>query len=276
MSRDWTKEEVILIVADYFEMLNFELSHKSYNKSEHRRRLKKFLNDRDNSIEFKHQNISGVLAKMGLPFIKGYKPLFNYQQLLEDEVIQFLATNKSSLENEFKTFSDEYTSSPITKINFDKILETGPRKSKLKKREPSFLPIKINYLAKEQNNRLLGEKGEQLVIEYEKWRLSDSGKQNLADKIEWVSKNRGDGLGYDILSKNNNGTDRYIEVKTTKLSKETPIYLSNNELAFASIKAKDFYLYRLFNFIEKPQLFIKHGNYEKFCQLKPQSYKGFF
>ena len=276
MSRDWTKEEVILIVADYFEMLNFELSHKSYNKSEHRRRLKKFLNDRDNSIEFKHQNISGVLAKMGLPFIKGYKPLFNYQQLLEDEVIQFLATNKSSLENEFKTFSDEYTSSPITKINFDKILETGPRKSKLKKREPSFLPIKINYLAKEQNNRLLGEKGEQLVIEYEKWRLSDSGKQNLADKIEWVSKNRGDGLGYDILSKNNNGTDRYIEVKTTKLSKETPIYLSNNELAFASIKAKDFYLYRLFNFIEKPQLFIKHGNYENFCQLKPQSYKGFF
>ena len=37
MSRDWTKEEVILIVADYFEMLNFELSHKSYKKSEQKK-----------------------------------------------------------------------------------------------------------------------------------------------------------------------------------------------------------------------------------------------
>lgn len=276
MSRVWSKKEVILIVADYFEMLTYELSYKSYNKSEHRRRLQKILNDRVNSVEFKHQNISGVLAKMGLPFIKGYKPLFNYQQLLEDEVIHYLAINKSPIEKEFKSFSDEYSPTPIQKINFDKILDSGPRKSKLKNKEPTFFPIKINYLAKEQNNRLLGEKGEQLVFDYEKWRLSDSGKQNLADKIEWVSKDKGDGLGYDILSKNNNGTDRYIEVKTTKLSKETPIYLSNNELAFASIKTKDFYLYRVFNFIEKPQIFIKQGSYEKFCQLKPQSYKGFF
>lgn len=276
MSVGWSKKEVILIIADYFEMLNLELSGLPYNKSDHRRRVAKFLNDRDNSIEFKHRNISGILAKMGLPFIKGYKPLFNYQQLLEDEVIQFLESNKLPIEREFKKFAEEPVTSLIKKINYSKLLDVSPTKSTLKEREPSFLPIKINYLAREQNNRLLGEKGEQLVFNYETWRLKSEGKNNLADKIEWVSKDKGDGLGYDILSKNNNGTDRFIEVKTTKLSKETPIYLSHNELAFASFKGKEFYLYRVFNFKEKPKLFIKQGKYESFCQLKAQSYKGFF
>jgi len=274
---NWTKEEVILIVKDYFDMFNYELSNQRYNKSNHRERLSKLLSNRNNSIEYKHRNISGVLAKMGLPFINGYKPLFNFQQLLEDEVIQFLDRNKIAIEKKFEKFTEETITPSIKKINFEKILDTSPAKSNLKEREqPTFLPIKINYLAREQNNRHLGEKGEQLVLEYEKWRLVKAGKDNLADRIEWVSKEKGDGLGFDILSKNNNGTDRFIEVKTTKLAKETPIYLSHNELIFASIKGKEFYLYRVFNFKEIPQLFIKQGDYISFCQLKPQSYKGFF
>ena len=142
--------------------------------------------------------------------------------------------------------------------------------------EPSYKPIKTNFLEKEQNNRNLGEQGEALIIEFEKWRLQKAGKDNLADKIEWVSKDLGDGTGFDILSKNNNGTDRYIEVKTTKLTKETPIYFSRNEWMFAQLKERDFFLYRVFNFAENPQLFIKQGQYENFCKLQPQSFKGYF
>ena len=127
-----------------------------------------------------------------------------------------------------------------------------------------------------QNNRLLGEAGEDLILKYEKWRLIEAGKMSLADKIEWVSKEQGDGAGFDILSKNTNGTDRYIEVKTTKLSKETPIYLSRTELSFATLKQKDFFLYRVFNFDTSPQFFVKNGKYESFCQLQPQTFKGYF
>jgi len=32
-------------------------------------------------------------------------------------------------------------------------------------------PIKINYLEREQNNLSLGEKGEEFVLEFEKWTL---------------------------------------------------------------------------------------------------------
>jgi hypothetical protein len=274
---NWTREEVILIVNDYFEMFRKELECISYNKTFHRKKLAPLLNNRDKAIEYKHRNISAVLANMGLPYIKGYKPLFSYQQLLEDEVVFYLENNKSILEKEFKKFVDEKIDITIKKVNFEKVLDDSkPRKSKLSEKEPSFIPIKTNYLANEQNNRELGENGELFVYNYEKWRLIKAGKDKLAEKIEWVSKNKGDGLGFDILSKHVNGKDMFIEVKTTKLAKETPIYFSRNEWKFAQIKRKDFYLYRVFNFKDHPQLYIRKGHYEDFCQLIPQTFKGYF
>ena len=83
-------------------------------------------------------------------------------------------------------------------------------------------------------------------------------------------------MGFDILSKNNNGSDRFIEVKTTKLPKETPIYFSRNEWKFAMLKDREFFLYRVFNFKDNPRFFIKQGNYESFCKMQPQNFKGYF
>lgn len=273
----WTKEEVVFIVNDYFSMFRMELDSIPFNKSAHRRKLMPLLHNRDNAIEFKHQNISAVLVTMGLPYIKGYKPLYGYQQLLEDEVSTYLENNKLFFEREFKRFADEKVESITKKINFEKVIDKKrPHKTKATEKVPSFLPIKTNYLSREQNNRLLGEKGEQFVFDYEKWRLIREGKETLADKVEWVSKDKGDGMGFDILSKKSNGKDMFIEVKTTKLGKETPIFFSRNEWKFAQIKGKDFFLYRVFNFTENPQIFISSGNYESFCKLESHSFKGYF
>lgn len=57
-----------------------------------------------------------------------------------------------------------------------------------------------------------GFSGEQLVMDYEVKRLKISG---YAERIEHVSLTD-DSLGYDILSFEEDGTYRYIEVKTTK------------------------------------------------------------
>lgn len=273
---DWTKEEVILIVQDYFAMFRKELDNTPYNKAAHRRKLIPLLHNRDKAIEFKHMNISAVLASMGLPYIKGYKPYFNKQQLLEDEVLLYLNNHKRFFEKGFQRFTEEVPKALSKKIDFEKIIDKAPKKTKITDREPLFVPIKTNFLAREQNNRKTGERGEELVYEYELWRLRKAGKDSLADKVEWVAKEKGDGLGFDILSKNTNGTDRFIEVKTTKLTNETPIYFSSNEWHFAKLKGKDFYLYRVFNIADRPRFFIKQGAYESFCTVKPQSFKGFF
>ncbi len=276
---DWTLEEVKLIIPYYFEMLNEELSHKQYSKTYYRNNLLINLKNRNKgSVEFKHQNISAILMEMGLPFIKGYKPRYNYQQLLSEELAKYISLNKFELEKKFEKFStvNELNQKNYSKIEFDSILIDEPINSSIPEKEVQFKPIKTNYLKKEQNNRTLGEFGESLVIEYEKWRLIKENKESLVDKIEWISKDLGDGTGFDILSKNTNGTDRFIEVKTTKLSKETPIYVTKNEVQFAKKYSSQFYLYRIFNFDTKPGLFIKTGIYSNFCTLKAETFKGYF
>ena len=180
------------------------------------------------------------------------------------------------LERNFESFADQKIIKIPKTVSYDEILEEAPTVSDFFEREPLYRPVRINYLEKEQNNRSLGEQGENFVIEYEKQRLIKAGKDSFADQIEWVSKELGDGLGYDILSRNNNGTDRFIEVKTTKLAKETPIYLSKTEISFASKELNNFYLYRVFDFDKQPRMFIKNGKYESFCKVIPQIYKGYF
>ncbi|MBS1510116.1 MAG: DUF3883 domain-containing protein [Bacteroidetes bacterium] len=280
MNQDWTTKEVNLIVKDYFNMLQLELRHQRYNKASHRRFLFPLLNNRsEGSVEFKHQNISAALIKMGLPFIKGYKPRFNYQkQILEKSISEYIMQHRLSLEKDFERFSESIiiNEQSKSKIDFSNIVDEEPAISVVNEDEPLYRPIKINYLKKEQNNQKLGEEGEKLVLEYEKWSLIHAGRSNLADKVKWISKDSGDGTGFDILSKTLNGRDKFIEVKTTKLSRETPIYLTKNELSFSLLKERDFYLYRVFNFDTNPQIFIRNGHYNDFCKLEPQSYKGFF
>lgn len=278
MNNDWTNIEVDLIVADYFSMLEDELHGKPVNKTLHRNGLKILLNGRsDGSIEFKHQNISAVLIKLGLPFIKGYKPKWNYQQILEDLIINYISQTKPALERTFNSFAEGQVSD-LHPINFSSLVEQPPVRHLIAS-EPNIpydrKPIKINYLAREQGNTALGILGEELVINYERWRLVNLGKESLADRIEWVSK-FDDGAGFDILSRNENGSDRYIEVKTTKLSKETPIFFTKNEYEF-SLKFSDrFHLYRLFNFNEQPRMFNLKGSFDHFCSKEAIQYKGYF
>ena len=278
MAEDWTESEVELIIADYFSMLADELEGKPYNKSEHRRNLLPLLNNRSHSsVENKHQNISAKLIQLGLPYIQGYKPYSNAQKILLPKIIDYLTQQKNLLEPKFIHFAESNTFKPKN-IDFNLLKDLPPEK-KIIAEEPIVeyekRPIKINYLEKEQNNLTLGARGESLIIEYEKWRLINAGKLSLADKIEWVSKHD-DAAGFDILSKYENGKDLYIEVKTTKLSKDAPIFFSKNEYDFSQSKKQDFHLYRLFNFEKDPKLFTLPGSFDDFCTKEPINYKGIF
>lgn len=73
---------------------------------------------------------------------------------------------------------------------------------------------------------------------------------------------------------NVNGTDRYIEVKSTKLTKEAPFYFSALEYDFSKRARSNFYLYRVFNLKADPKLFIANGAYDDFCRMKPTQFRG--
>jgi hypothetical protein len=277
MNNDWSDIEVRLIVADYFSMLLDELKGVNINKTNHRNALMPLLSGRsDGSVEFKHQNISAVLAEMGLPYINGYKPRYNFQKSKLVSSIDEYIRSHMGMETLFQKFSD--TSPEIAKaVDFSSWVVPAPEiKDEQQKIKLTRKPIKINYLQREQDNRSLGVKGEQLVFEYERSMLLNFGKDSLADKVEWLSRDLGDGLGFDILSKNLNGTDKYVEVKTTKLSKETPFYFSSSEYNFSIEHGANYHLYRVFDFNRTPKMFTLNGQFDAFCRMEPTHYIGKF
>lgn len=278
MAESWSNIEVELIVSDYFRMLSAELNGERYSKAEHRKALLSLLNNRsEGSIEFKHQNISAVLIELGQPYIKGYLPRFNYQQILKDVIIDYLRQNLE-IEEQFRVFSDKVIAPVKSNFNFNKFIVEPPKANIVTEPKGTYHKnlIKINYLEREQRNQKLGLHGEELVIQFEMWSLINQGKEKLAEQVRWISKEEGDGAGFDILSRNLNGSDKYIEVKTTKLSKETPIFFSGNELDFSIKNNKDFHLYRVFNFEEQAKMFMKNGALNQICRSVPVSFKGYF
>jgi len=123
-------------------------------------------------------------------------------------------------------------------------------------------------------NRSLGLAGEELVVQCEQWRLHQLGYAKLANRIELVSQARGDGLGYDVLSFEPDGRERFIEVKTTSFGRETPFYVSRGELQLSRQEPQ--HLYRLFDFRKAPRLFDLPGTLDGNCVLDPISYRASF
>ena len=278
MLESWSNLEVKLIVADYFNMLVDELAGKVVNKTVHRKALRPLLKNRsEGSIEFKHQNLSAVLINLGQPYIKGYLPRYNYQKILIEQVLDYLANN-TWLEEYFKRFCEKEVNPASVDFEKEKFVVTPQLVQNVE--EPIINlkrgPIKVNFLEREQNNHKLGRSGEELVLEYEKWRLNTIGFSKLADRVEWISQTQGDGSGFDILSRNYDGSDKYIEVKTTKLSKDTPFFFTINELQFSIEHKERYYLYRVFNFDESPRMFIKDGDFKTICKSSPIVFKGYF
>ena len=129
---------------------------------------------------------------------------------------------------------------------------------------------------REARNRSLGRAGEEFVVQYERWRRIQRGHERLADRIEHTAKVRGDGAGYDVLSFEEDGRERFIEVKTTSYGKEAPFFISDGELAFANTHELEFRLYRVFEFRRAPRLFELRGRPDRHCRLDPTTYRASF
>ena len=255
-------------------MLRLELAGRKYNKTEHRRALMENLDNRtDSSVELKHQNISAVLIEMGIPYINGYKPRFNYQRTLLPSVVYNFLANNPEFQSLFQADTDTVPSIP-TVADFLAALETPPKRGAVADPPAIYNPSGVNYFEREARNQELGQAGEQFVINYERARLIRAGKEALVERIEQVSVTVGPLAGFDIRSFEENGTDRFIEAKTTKYGKNTPFFVTPNELKFSQDNADRYFLYRIFRFRADPRMFALRGYLQDKCILKSFSYSA--
>lgn len=268
----WSDMEVAATVASYLEMLKLEVSGQPYVKSQFRRTLLPLLASRSESaIEFKHQNISAVLMTLGLRPIRGYQPANNYQQSLVPEVQRQLSCSPSLVElilAEALRAPDgavdgvlDFTSANVPGIIFPDHAGSSPARVS-----------RPDYAAIEARNRALGMAGELAVADLEHRRLVKAGKSKLAARIDHVSLSDGDGHGFDILSYEESGRERLIEVKTTRSRAETPFFVSRNEVKVSKDRADVYHLVRVFNFGNVPGWFPLRGSLDTSCVLEPNDF----
>jgi len=269
---DWSDAELDAIVADYFDMLHAELAGQAYVKAHHSAALMEQIGRTHRSVEFKHMNISAVLVELGLPIIRGYKPKPNYQNAIFGAIDRYLSAHRSLLIHapmaaagvaEVQAIWEEAAPS----ADFSR----SPRPEGLERLIRKFDPVERDF-----RNRALGEAGEERVFEMERARLTSADRPDLARKVRWVSKEDGDGAGYDIRSYDLTGAERLIEVKTTYGGAKTPFFITRNEKAVSDERPDAFRLYRLFEFARAPRLFTLAPPLEKTLVLDAETWRAGF
>jgi hypothetical protein len=122
--------------------------------------------------------------------------------------------------------------------------------------------------------RALGLAGEEWVISLEREQLSRLDRADLADKIRWVSRDEGDGAGYDVRSYWPDGRERLIEVMTTNLGPRTPFYITRWEIEVSRAQAESYSLFRVHGFARDPRIYVLDGSVEMRARLEPRVYLG--
>ncbi|MCY3898112.1 MAG: DUF3883 domain-containing protein [Caldilineaceae bacterium] len=277
----WTERENYAIVSDYLAMLEYEQQGITYDKTEYTQALIETTGRSNESIEFKHRNISEAMGTLGLPWINGYTPLKCYQRSLHEAVkthfeerpdlFAFLTGEAENLQE--LNFSDS--------IGFDN--SAPPREPPEQEMSEEFEALMGRFghpAERDARNKKLGTAGEQLVFEFEKRRLLAIGQDELSDRVRWIAKDKGDGLGYDILSFCGKGDqpDRelWLEVKTTNGSATTPFFITENELRVSNERPDVYRIVRLYDFRKQARAFYLTPPLDKEVTLIPSIFKAYF
>lgn len=267
----WQDDELDAIVIDYFAMLTAEIAGHSYVKAEHSKKLMTKIGRSHRSVEFKHGNISAVLEALGLPWIRGYRPMSNFQQAIVPAVGRYLSKHPSALKPE--------AIAPVVRPVIGPVfVDPPPVTERLEQKDKGFqrLVRKYDPAVRDERNRSLGKSGEEFVVNVERDRLLAAERPDLAHKVRWVAEEDGDGAGYDVLSFEPSGEERLLEVKTTNGSAQTPFFLSRNECSLAAERPTVWRIYRVHLFATERRIFAIAPPLDKSLSLRAEIWKASF
>jgi hypothetical protein len=217
----------------------------------------------------------------------GYLPKFIVQGFihLKQDRMEKINIQYGSIESMFDIFEDQ-NSEEIPLIG-DKLYVNVPKelhpiiienqhlvpKAEREKLIKKNSKKKIDYILKNKNNSITGSKGEEIVLKIEKENLRKAGLNDLADKVVRLSIDD-DTVGYDILSFDHSGKEKYIEVKsTTQSNGYIRFFVSLNEYLIGKNK-ENFFIYFVENInSDQPKITIIKNpiDHSKFL-IEPEGY----
>jgi hypothetical protein len=202
-------------------MLEAELAGWPYVKSAYSKALMAKIGRTHRSVEFKPQNISAVLDKLGIPWIPGHIPKRNYQNAIFDAIDRYLTGHLVAFEHTLE--SRAWRRRPQRFLSM-------PRSSQLIRRQCQLVFVD-SFKSSIRSSAITtiahwGKAGDAFILDIERRQLTEADPADLARKVRWVAAEDGDGAGFDILSFDQSGCSRLIEVKTTNGSARTSFYVS--------------------------------------------------
>ncbi|MGX9857362.1 DUF3883 domain-containing protein (plasmid) [Limimaricola variabilis] len=271
---DWSDAENDAVVTAYFAVLSDELSGRPYNKAAQNRALQEQIGRSRGSIEFKLCNVSAACLGLGLPIIKGYLPRFNVQMSLAEAAARWLARHPEWEAALHGNAVPQLAESANLLVGVAPTLRNAPPSEDLK--HTQRIAQRFDVAGRDERNRALGHAGEERVFRHEIHALRQSGREDLARRVRWVSQEDGDGAGYDIASFTPQGRERLIEVKTTNGWERTPFHISRNELEVANERRDDWHLFRLYDFARAPKAFELRPPLDAHVSLTATSFRASF
>jgi len=247
----WEDREIEVIVADYFHRLQLEPGGGKFNKAEHSRALQNRLGRTRGSIEYRHPNTSAVLEMPGTPFTGGCMPAANYQARLFETVEEQLVGDRLLMR-----LSDQPDDADVPPAGIE--FHDPPQRCETPKEAgPEIRRIldRLDPASRDARARKPGEAGERCLFQSEQNGLSPIGRDDLAGMVRWVSKEDGDGIGYDIPSFSDRGDPGWLEVRTTNGPATTPFRTARNELRVSKENPAHFRPVRLYDLSRTPAAF---------------------
>ena len=201
-----------------------------------------------------------LLFEKGTIFAKEYD-LKNLSDLeLDDDLIKYInvynnIANDPKSEN-FDIAAESLMDDEISneesnkdKIEFDYDVKEFEPKEKIQKPLKKSTIFKAKKKKKTQESKKIGKKGEDYVYEYEYRKLVKNNKKDLADKIYKHCDNN-DFPGWDITSYNEDGSKKFIEIKSARKSKRS-FSITSNEWNAAKKEKDNYYIYLVSNALNK-------------------------
>lgn len=230
-------------------------------------------------LKFFNQTSEGVLSKDSvlkrerLVEFKEKDPIMKNWTM--DQFATFLyskypgAPKKEDNTREESTF-EQYSIADLSLIDLDYKQEDKESRAKNSGRR------KVDYAQEQRRNTILGGRGESIVMDYERKRLKAAKIRKVPVQVSADS----DSCGYDILSYNEDGSKRYIEVKaTTSGIGPNSFYYTENERQKAIEYDEAYHIYMVLSVKSKKPKIWDMGNpflSNPDFKLTPVTYKAEF
>jgi hypothetical protein len=243
-TRDWSGADLDLVVGDYFVMLGKALAGQPLHVAAHQRALR-FVSGRSGAvIEWKQCEISAALTLIGVPILRDFQPRWNLAGELLDSVDRLLTAKPALITAAMRPASLFSGPQPPVLLEgppplFDDLqIRPPPRAERL--------IAKFDPAARDYADRLLTETGHAAVLNFERRRLTEHGRPDLALQVR-ASIPMVDVPGHDILSFKPTGEPRLVIVKTTTGGVATPFALTDDEDALWRARPDACRIHRLYD-----------------------------